>query len=629
MHIKSIELTNFRSFAGAVVDLPSRVTFIIGRNHSGKSTLIDALTWALVGRCRGTAADGKGSDVLIRDASGVSAMKVAVSIDPSEGPAMDRLKPFTVERMQNARTSTFAVAGVVGTRQDASTALEDRLGASPVVIEACLNSDAFLDLHHATAKSLLLDLLNVQVPVEGETLTLAELDQRYEHWYRERPMRKKALDAIRLPEKPADGDVPDLTALEAKLQRLREEEKALIAEASEESGRRIELDRQIAHATSEQTRLSAKLSSLSTAAGVDGATVDLDDAIAELEERLATTALTDGEREEADQARLALVDAGGRLRVLTDTIAAVKAHAPDRGCVLNPAIECRTPAKSFEKELKAITQQLAELKAQQDEASKAVETARLRQADADTRERRLIALKHQAASRDAVTGDLATLTDTLTKLTFERDQTAEATSAVNPQRLQLQDRILKGETVVKDVQHEIHQRKVYAAAKLAQEDAARALADTERKVDLYGPKGARVAALETALADFHGRINVALSRFGYTLRIVADPWLVLVNDRPAALLSKSERLQAGLALQLAIADVSGVGFVAIDQVDLFDAENRRAFGALLDATPVQVLAAMTRDDSFEPPTVDGWTWVRLTQVDGVSQVVPCGEAVLA
>jgi recombinational DNA repair ATPase RecF len=62
MNINQIELTNFRSFAGAVVELPTRVTFLIGRNHAGKSSVVDALSLALTGHCRGTAADGKGAD---------------------------------------------------------------------------------------------------------------------------------------------------------------------------------------------------------------------------------------------------------------------------------------------------------------------------------------------------------------------------------------------------------------------------------------------------------------------------------------------------------------------------------------------------------------------------------------
>ena len=39
--------------------------------------------------------------------------------------------------------------------------------------------------------------------------------------------------------------------------------------------------------------------------------------------------------------------------------------------------------------------------------------------------------------------------------------------------------------------------------------------------------------------------------------------------------------------------------------------------------------AMTRDDTWEPPPIPGWAWVRLRNVDGVSRVEPIGAAVLA
>jgi septal ring factor EnvC (AmiA/AmiB activator) len=543
-------------------------------------------------------------------------MKVRVDLQAATGSA------FAVERMQNARTSTLAIGGVVGTRHDSAATLADRLGVSSGVLAACLDSDAFLALHHAEAKRVLMEVLDVRVDVEGERLTLAEIDARYEHWYRERPARKRALEAVRVPEKPADGSPPDPAALEAKLQQLREEEKQLIASSAQDAGRRQELERQLSHARSEHTRLTSKRLGL-----LNAGRFELDEAIAAVQAEITAGALTEDDANDAEQARLALVDAGGRLRLLADTLQSVKTHSPERGCVLNADVECRTPAKEFAKTVKSLQQQIDDLRGQQDTATKTLERARVQQADQDIRQRRLATLHEQQRQRDAVTLDLETLNDTLTRLQFEIDGLAPAVAGPSAELVTLQARIAKGESVIADVRRETAARTAYTTALEAQKAAASALAEAERQVDCYGPHGARVRALEAALEAFHARINVALDRFGYRLRLVPDPWLVLVNDRPAALLSQSERLQAGIALQLAIAEISGVGFVAIDRVDLFDAENRRAFGALLDATPVQVLAAMTRDDSFEPPEVEGWSWRRIIQENGVSSVVPIAEAV--
>jgi hypothetical protein len=421
-------------------------------------------------------------------------------------------------------------------------------------------------------------------------------------------VRKKAVDAIRLPEAPAEGTLPDVATLEAKLAGLRTEAQALRAERSEESGRRKELDRQVTHAEGELTRLTQKRGTLLTAVGLEGARLDLDDAILELEEASAKTALTDLETEAADAARLSLVDAGGRLRMLEETIAQVQAHTPERGCVLNAAIECRTPAKAFAGEVKALQQQIVALREQQDAASKTVETMRLRTADQAGRDQRLAVLVQQRRDRDAVTADITTLQESLRRLRSERDQTAAAATEANPELVELEARIAKGEAVVRDVHEEAHRRKAYEASRRAQLEATRALVEAERQVELYGPNGARVPALKAALEAFHVRINEALVRFGYELHIVPDPWMVLVNGRSAALLSQSERLQAGIALQLAIAEISGFGFVAIDQVDLFDAENRRKRSARSSMRRRSRSWRQRRsDDSFDPPPNEGWS----------------------
>jgi hypothetical protein len=289
MQIRSIELTNFRSFAGAVVDLSTRVTFLIAKNHAGKSSVIDALGLTLTGHCRGTSADGKGADVLIRD--GASAMKIAVKV------LVDDQGPFTVERMQNARTSTLAIGGIVGTRGDAIDQLAERFGCSPAVIDACLNTEAFLDLHHASAKDVLLEVLDVRVPINGTPHTIKQLDAAYDHWYRERPVRKRAFEAVKLPPAPEEGTIPDVAELTARLAARREEEKALIAQTSEEAGRRVELDRQLVSLRKDEARLSDRLTLLAIAKARNGATVDLQEAIDEITEQLATTVLTPEEAE--------------------------------------------------------------------------------------------------------------------------------------------------------------------------------------------------------------------------------------------------------------------------------------------------------------------------------------------
>jgi DNA repair exonuclease SbcCD ATPase subunit len=621
MRINRIELTNFRSFAGSAFDLPERVTFLIAPNHRGKSSVADALNLTLVGRCRGTDKRGAGAENLIRDVPEATAMRIRLDVTAGG-------ETFQVERMQNARTSTLAVAGVVGTR-DGQTALLDRLGAPPELLEACLNTSHFLDLAHAEGKNLLLQALRVRVPIDGESLTLAEVDQRLEHWTAERKARRKVRDGITVPPKPA-AERPNVPALEQKLAALREEEKQIIAASSEQTGRRKQIVEQLEHADREADRLSARLGPLETAAGATGATMRLDDAIEEFEERLASVALTDTERETADEARRSLVSDDGRLQMLRETHAAIGAHLPDRGCVMNPQIECRTPAKSFKAELESLAKQIQSLQEAQSTARATIGATKTREEKIAGLEQRAAVLREQREKRDSVRRDLELLNETRQRLMFERDE-LPAPGEPSAELQQLQARLRKGDETIARAREVLRAFDTYEKATADRTAAAKAFDEAEAKVELLGPKGARVRALGAALEDFQARINGGLARFGYQLRIVADPWLVLVNSRPAELLSASERFQVGVAIQLALASVTGVHVVAIDAADVLVGEDRRALGAVLDAADpaVQVLVTMSQVDSFEPPAIADWRWVRIHQVDGVSRFEPVEQLVAA
>ncbi|MEE9204433.1 MAG: AAA family ATPase, partial [Nitrospirales bacterium] len=45
MHLKSLELTGFKSFSEAKIEFPQGVTAVVGPNGTGKSNVVDAILW--------------------------------------------------------------------------------------------------------------------------------------------------------------------------------------------------------------------------------------------------------------------------------------------------------------------------------------------------------------------------------------------------------------------------------------------------------------------------------------------------------------------------------------------------------------------------------------------------------
>jgi hypothetical protein len=105
-----------------------------------------------------------------------------------------------------------------------------------------------------------------------------------------------------------------------------------------------------------------------------------------------------------------------------------------------------------------------------------------------------------------------------------------------------------------------------------------------------------------------------------------DPWRVLINNRPFQTYSKSERWRIAVAIQLAIAATSGLGFAMLDEVDILDADTRwkllqMVLGpSLTDLTQIFVLGTR-EDDRVLPPARNGLLSMRLKSVGGWSGVV--------
>ena len=191
MRLTRIDLTSFRSFRGTALPCAASRVVVAGRNGVGKTTVADAIRWVLIGSCRGTDARGVGSERLIPHGDRVADVSLGIA-------GIGR-----VTRTYSPKGGgTFSVEGFTGSSQAQYQGLMMKLGTTPDLLAATLDSGHFLDLPHAEAKALILALLEVKIPVGDRSFTLDDLDARYKQAFADRTVAKRVLAGMSLPAKP-------------------------------------------------------------------------------------------------------------------------------------------------------------------------------------------------------------------------------------------------------------------------------------------------------------------------------------------------------------------------------------------------------------------------------------------
>lgn len=666
MVINSLEIANFRSHSRSAFSFRSR-TFLFGRNNSGKSTALDAIRFVLTGRLEGIDGANRNIVELINERS-LERLTAAQSADERASFALGaRLRladPALAPRRQSDGREVFLDVNDNGkdwrgSKTDKQAELYKRLGATEAEVLACLDSSAFLRLHHSDAKALTMRLMDAKIPatpleplgVRGP-LTVEELAQEYKRAFDARTVAKRDLDRHSVYPAPAlvEGEEPpSLEAIGEQLDDLRNDEAVIVRDTSTLLGRKREILRQIEELTADKLEIEKRIDSY----GDPNADCDTLEQRLEIWPRLMLEGEPavpepptfarlnlEGDERERDTKQEALVDARGRLKVIEEQIGYLAKHNPTAGCVLDPSVPCKTPAKSFASRLEALRALLEQTEkeigdgAEQLEAVRALITRRRDEAAA-TEAKASAEYRAAAAARDAVRkrNKAAEDADRKNRAEVERglatararcgylqqDQASLAQVLERLERLgrdlvglgdveepegleQVRARIAAGEAILEEATRWHEANRLHRESRDAHLALEREVARLEHLVEQLGPKGLIVDALETARVAFEARVNGALAKWGYAIGFTLDPWLVRVNGRPTSQLSISERLRVGIALQLAVAELCGLMFVTIDQVDILDAENRAILLDVLDGWTGQVVIAAMRDDREGLPT---------------------------
>ncbi len=151
MHLKSLDIKGFKSFAESVVlDFEPGVSVIVGPNGSGKSNVVDAIGWVLGAQAPSAVRSSKMDDVIFAGTQSRPALgraEVALTIDNSSGVLPIEFTEVTIARtLFRSGDSEYALNGVPCRLLDIQDLLSDAgVGRQQHVIVSQGQIDAILN----------------------------------------------------------------------------------------------------------------------------------------------------------------------------------------------------------------------------------------------------------------------------------------------------------------------------------------------------------------------------------------------------------------------------------------------------------------------------------------------------
>jgi len=587
MKISRIRLTNFRNHRDTEIEL-DRLNIFCGPNASGKSSIKQALEICLTGRCEATDRGGRGADDLIR--VGEKRAVVAAGLDPL-GEVVRTISPSGSKLQVGDWTGSFKVQQELLYRE---------LGADADLISAVINISSFLNLPPKDQAAMLHRLLpgeddalenlddglrEVLAAVVGDLIgpiSPEQFEAIYKDLYAARREAKKELDQARgrlaglEASASAGGQDPKLLPeMRRQLEELEAKKRELEAEkarAEAAADRRRSLAQRIEDAREEVARLKAGLERVED----KGEGVDTEDARSRLDNLLA-------------EAKTAELDGAALATEIRELDAAVAALKKAKGkCPLSPGV-IACPLKGAE--LEALNKDLA---ARRKKAVASHEAAQKKLGKLRVEADGLRETIEAAAKRENLRAELAKAGKALADLEAEMDEGLQAD--YHPDDLQaeideLAARIRRGHAMIAETELTEKNRAAREAAQAAIDGMEGEVEALEKLVILFGPgpEGIRSQRLSSGLSAAEERINAnlkAITGGAYRVRLEMEPEFHVIVNGPAGVvelrqLSNSERMRVGVAIAEALAHLSGLRLLVIDDAEILDERNRRMFSGYL------------------------------------------------
>ncbi len=617
MKINEIRLTNFRNHHKTVIAGLAKINYFLGFNGAGKSSIIDAIQYALTGAARGTTDGGQGSECLKSEIKGGPKASAAVTLLTSAGEVMRGVGQ--------------------GPKSQAHFDIIQKLGLDPQFLRIMAAPMNLLRLERKKQEQVFFALTGKVVSKEDvekaliaagvtdasevadNSLTPAAREFYLGHLKKRRPEIKQEIAGLVYV--PVEGAVK---VDETKRRRLEAERQALVEKAN-----KARRDNDVAGAARRHLEefVESRRKKLS---GIDDAALVDDRLSADAVEFTKKTLIEHEELSAQIQAVMTrrnmalsklgdIRSKGEQIKKLGPTCTACLQKI-DAVHALKALDESRVSYKAIDAEAKTAQGEIDALQLKINAISVSdlrEKLSRHERADAKAQ-----------ANREMVVSIQGELDDALLKL-------LELPAAFNPAAATPDEHdvsLLSAEIAkLQDADREGGKMLHINRSRQVKEDE---LAEIERVIEAIGP-GGPVAQLMTAggVEEVVEMVRENAAKLGVgNVGISFDPWQITLNGRNIELASGSEEWRVAAAFGFAFAKKAGASIVCLDGADILRGENRDKFAELVqDSGLEQVFVAGAVDEL--PVDVEAEPGVSVYRVEanagGVAVVTRLGQGVPA
>lgn len=604
MKINRLYLQNFRnhSQSEAILD---RVNYFLGRNNAGKSSILAAIEWGLTGRCGWTDRAGRGAGDMLKH--GEKSATVALDVD-GLGPVLRTIGP-----------SGLTVAGETRA-QAAQVKLLNTLATDEEALSAVLNVGSFMSMPPGEQRNFLFTVFGLRwdiATVEDALRDWAKSMKYSDTVIEELAGRVRPLYPPRVTAGPEVLDIIEKKVREYRketrrdLQRVTAAREEMIIEYPDglSTADLPELEAQLAEVKAQRDRLLTRLADRKQAEDRRQA---LENDLRSTEYRLkqARDALAmfgpapaapprypdpTELKELALKAQEVSSKLAGLESLLNNIRQAIGALSNNDGrCPLAPdLVKCAMTANARTKLVEDLRGQAAKLAEQVKHSSEELKKIRSEQTarteDYNNAMQEMNKAQEEAHQQARLETQAKELEKQAAKIRKDLKEFAGLDSPDLSPLQELDERLARGlklsDTLKAATRKEQEMTGLDEDIKNLQQD----LNTLEILVKAFSSEGIKKQVLAKIMQPFEERVNGRLNRLTdgcYQMRWTPDMAIeIFANGTPLPMrmLSTSEQVRVGIALQEAIAAFLGLRIIAIDGADVLDQENRDLLtGCLLD-----------------------------------------------